>query len=102
MRARAWVRFDWQNEWGRVAFRRLGQRYHTYLAIRRRGTVGARTFTGSRSRRTNKAAEREKAAAAQPPRRRLHARETDRCTANHPCFGETKIYRPVPSRQHER
>eukprot|EP01044_Picomonas_judraskeda_P023819 COSAG03_NODE_6368_length_1071_cov_43.984568_1_plen_22_part_10 len=22
MRARAWVRFDWQNEWGRVAFRR--------------------------------------------------------------------------------
>eukprot|EP01044_Picomonas_judraskeda_P023820 COSAG03_NODE_6368_length_1071_cov_43.984568_2_plen_22_part_01 len=22
MRARAWVRLDWQNEWGRVAFRR--------------------------------------------------------------------------------
>ena len=30
LRARAWVRFDWQNEWGRVAFRRLGQCYHTY------------------------------------------------------------------------
>ena len=29
LRARAWVRFDWQNDWGRVAFRRLGQRYHT-------------------------------------------------------------------------
>eukprot|EP01044_Picomonas_judraskeda_P005334 COSAG03_NODE_499_length_7409_cov_11.656088_14_plen_150_part_00 len=23
LRARAWVRFDWQNDWGRVAFRRL-------------------------------------------------------------------------------
>ena len=29
LRARAWVRFDWQNDWGWVAFRRLGQRYHT-------------------------------------------------------------------------
>jgi hypothetical protein len=24
-RTRAWARFDWQNGWGRVAFRRLGQ-----------------------------------------------------------------------------
>ena len=26
-------RFDWQNEWGRVAFRRLGQCCHTYLVM---------------------------------------------------------------------
>ena len=29
LRTRAWVPFDWQNEWGRVAFRFLGQCYHT-------------------------------------------------------------------------
>jgi len=29
LRTRAWVPFDWQNEWGRVVFRRLGQCYHT-------------------------------------------------------------------------
>eukprot|EP01043_Picozoa_sp_COSAG02_P079369 COSAG02_NODE_18326_length_945_cov_1.460993_2_plen_143_part_00 len=26
-----WVPFDWRNEWGWVAFRRLGQCYHTFL-----------------------------------------------------------------------
>ena len=31
LRTRAWVPFDWQNEWGRVAFRFLGQCYHTGL-----------------------------------------------------------------------
>ena len=31
LRARAWVPFDWQNDWGRVALRSLGQRRHTSL-----------------------------------------------------------------------
>ena len=31
LRVRAWLPFDWQNDWGGVAFRCLGQRYHNGL-----------------------------------------------------------------------
>ena len=45
---RAWVPFDWQNDWGGVAFRCLGQCYHTGLeqcdntGAPRNGRVGSR------------------------------------------------------------
>ena len=33
LRMRAWAPFDWQKEWGRVAFRSLGQCYRTSLRL---------------------------------------------------------------------